>query len=112
MKSGLLIILFLLSVVNLLYAQSTDAWIRINALGYSPDGVKTGIFASKSTKTISDFKLVDAVTNKTAFKGKAGKGIWKLMVLLPVLTDLIFLLIARVANIFLKAGDIVRRYFR
>ncbi|WP_242916235.1 glycoside hydrolase family 9 protein [Pontibacter liquoris] len=54
-------------------AQNGQAWIRINQLGYTPAGIKVAVWASKSSKRIRRFALVDAATGKVVFKGKAGK---------------------------------------
>jgi endoglucanase len=55
-------------------AQSTQlSWIRINQLGYTPAGTKVAVWCSKQNTTIFNFELVDAVTRKIVFSGKAGK---------------------------------------
>ncbi len=53
--------------------QSNPAsWIRINQLGYLPQGTKAAVWASKENKSISTFQLVDVATGKKVFTGKAG----------------------------------------
>ncbi len=52
---------------------STQAWIRINQLGYMPASVKVAVWCSKKKETIREFELVDAQTRKTVFKAAAGK---------------------------------------
>src|SRR5690606_41870828 len=49
------------------------AWIRINQLGYIPSGIKVAVWCSKDSKTIREWKLVDAKSGKTVAKGPAGK---------------------------------------
>mgnify|MGYP001308188652 FL=1 len=46
--------------------------IRINLMGYRPDGIKVAVWCSKEDKTISHFQLVDT-SGKVVFKGEAGK---------------------------------------
>lgn len=67
-------------VLILLFTSSTHAqdtiqksWIRINQLGYVPDGVKVAVFVSKEETAIKTFQLVEAVTSKVILDKKAGK---------------------------------------
>lgn len=48
------------------------SWIRINQLGYLPQGTKAAVWASKENKSISIFHLVDVATGKKVFTSKAG----------------------------------------
>lgn len=50
----------------------TASWIRINQLGYLPQGTKAAVWASKEKSSISSFHLVDVATGKKVFTGKAG----------------------------------------
>ncbi|WP_083934927.1 glycoside hydrolase family 9 protein [Segetibacter koreensis] len=77
MKNTLLFVLFLILFNNVSYSQSINGWIRINQLGYLPGGVKVGVFGSKVPVLISDFELVSASINKTAYKGKVDKAFGK-----------------------------------
>lgn len=54
-------------------AQASKAWIRINQLGYTPQGIKVAVYASKTQDGIREFELVDAKTSKTVLKKTAGK---------------------------------------
>ncbi|QMU28657.1 glycoside hydrolase family 9 protein [Adhaeribacter radiodurans] len=49
------------------------AWIRINQLGYLPEGVKVAVWCSKQNQEIKEFELVNARTNKVVYRGAAGK---------------------------------------
>ena len=49
------------------------SWIRINQLGYTPDGIKVAVWVSKSTQEIKDFTLYDAESNKEVFSSKINK---------------------------------------
>ncbi|RYY70754.1 MAG: cellulase, partial [Chitinophagaceae bacterium] len=67
-----------LIVLTLLYAynfreEPTQAWIRINQLGYLPNSKKAGVWCSKDSISISNWQLIDAQTKKIATSGKAGK---------------------------------------
>ncbi|MFC3200106.1 glycoside hydrolase family 9 protein [Parapedobacter deserti] len=53
--------------------EETRAWIRINQLGYTPQGVKVAVMGGKGTKRVSRFSLVAADTGEPAFSGRAGK---------------------------------------
>jgi endoglucanase len=53
--------------------EAETAWIRINQLGYLPNGAKVAVWCSKVEKGISNWELVDAVSNKAVYKGIAGK---------------------------------------
>ena len=48
------------------------SWIRINQLGYLPQGTKAAVWASKENQSIAAFHLVDVSTGKKVFTGKAG----------------------------------------
>jgi len=50
-----------------------NSWIRINQLGYTPQGIKVAVWCSKGETAISTFSLVDSATKKIVFTGKAGK---------------------------------------
>ena len=68
MKKWLLIFI----VILFAFAQkknSVQSWIRINQLGYLPNGIKVAVWCSKSELGISDWKLVDADSKKIVFSG-------------------------------------------
>jgi endoglucanase len=71
MKLFFLTCLFFLSAA--INAQTPQAWIRINQLGYDPQGIKVAVYASKGTSEIKEFELVDTKTGKTVLKKAAGK---------------------------------------
>jgi peptidoglycan/xylan/chitin deacetylase (PgdA/CDA1 family) len=52
--------------------QSTQQWIRINQLGYTPNGVKVAVWCSKETLNINSFELIDSATGKAVLKQFAG----------------------------------------
>jgi len=53
--------------------EEAKSWIRINQLGYQPNGIKVAVWCSKEKKNIRKWELVDVVTNKTVTAGSAGK---------------------------------------
>lgn len=67
---GLIFFLFLLSMP---VRGQERAWIRINQLGYVPDGKKVAVWVTKGQMGIKTFQLVDANSGKIVFKGKVGK---------------------------------------
>jgi hypothetical protein len=73
MRSSLKLILALILSSTLHAQDRASSWIRINALGYTPSGIKVAVFCSKDNKPISSFQLMDSATNKIAFESEAGK---------------------------------------
>lgn len=67
-----LVLLFVLFTAANRYDLPTS-WIRINQLGYTPEGTKVAVWCNKSTGTIRTFQLIDANTRKAVFSGNAGK---------------------------------------
>jgi hypothetical protein len=67
-----LVFLLLLSS-SCVFAQQTKQVIRINLLGYQPNGIKVAVWGSKESTSIQSFQLVDASTNQAVFEQKAGK---------------------------------------
>lgn len=66
--------LFALFILNMsFHSQDKKAWIRINQLGYTPQGVKVAIYAAKHERVIKDFFLADANTREIVYEGKAGR---------------------------------------
>ncbi len=53
--------------------ENKQAWIRINQLGYTPQGIKVAVWCSKNETTISSFSLIDSASGKTVFDNNAGK---------------------------------------
>lgn len=53
--------------------EEAKSWIRINQLGYQPNGIKVAVWCSKEKKNIRKWELVDVVSNKTVTAGSAGK---------------------------------------
>ncbi|HYF32736.1 MAG TPA: glycoside hydrolase family 9 protein [Chitinophagaceae bacterium] len=80
MKPHAILLLLLLMVTGLLVTShrksnnnTGNAYIRINLLGYKPNGIKVAVWCSKESNAIVDFQLVEVLSGKIVFKGKAGK---------------------------------------
>lgn len=69
---GFSLTFFLLALVTLVVGQQ-KAWIRVNQLGYLPDGKKVAVWVTKGEAGIKSFKVVDAQSGKVVFKGKTSK---------------------------------------
>ena len=56
----------------------TEAWIRINLLGYQPADTKVAVWCSKSAQPVTDFEITDVLTGKPVYKAKASHpfGAW------------------------------------
>ncbi len=59
------------------FTRDTTTVIRINQLGYATGSKKVAVFGTKSDLKISDFDVVDAVSGKKLFSGKAGQNYGK-----------------------------------
>ncbi|WP_160711232.1 glycoside hydrolase family 9 protein [Chitinophaga solisilvae] len=68
---------YLLILLTLLWAFSSAeepaAWIRINQLGYLPDGIKVAVWGAKSGAMPSSFQLIEASHHKVVYTGSTGK---------------------------------------
>ena len=53
--------------------NESQTWIRINQLGYTPQGIKVAVWCSKSETNISSFSLIDSATGKIVFTNSAEK---------------------------------------
>jgi len=69
MKS--LLLLMFLPVVT--FSQKADTWIRINQLGYKPNGIKVAVWCTKEEKGITNWELVNAQNGKVVFSGVSNK---------------------------------------
>jgi len=70
----LILLIFILLIPFLGAGQSmSKAWIRINQLGYSHEGIKVGVFVSKEKNLISKFELINAKSSKPVLTGEVGR---------------------------------------
>jgi len=58
-------------------AQTINAWIRINQLGYTPMGIKVAVLGSKENIHETEFYLVNADTKEVVFKSIPGRSFGK-----------------------------------
>ncbi len=61
--------LFLILFSGKTFAQQ---WIRVNQLGYTSNGTKVAVWASKEIVVPAAFQLLDAATDKIVYTGKTG----------------------------------------
>jgi peptidoglycan/xylan/chitin deacetylase (PgdA/CDA1 family) len=68
-------VLFVLlcTAATLAHGQQPASWVRINQLGYAPNGPKTAVLAAKVPIQAVTFELVDITTNHTVFSGPIGR---------------------------------------
>jgi endoglucanase len=64
-----LLLIFLFFEIGL--KISGQSWIRINQLGYLPNSVKVAVFISTELQKFNEFRILDAITDKEVFRGKA-----------------------------------------
>jgi peptidoglycan/xylan/chitin deacetylase (PgdA/CDA1 family) len=70
---------FFLSFAGILFFTSfyhssqPTAWIRINQLGYTPNGIKVAVWCSKEQLAIDSWQLIDAITKKMVYSNKPEK---------------------------------------
>ena len=80
--SKLLVLLNLIFVFNISVASpEPNSWIRVNLLGYTPNGIKVAVWGTKDVNAPAapvTFELIDKTTGKVVFTGNAGKnfGAW------------------------------------
>ena len=67
------IIIFIITIFSgSVIAQ--DSWIRINQLGYKPQGIKVAVWCTKGEKTGNKkWQLIEEESNKTVFSATTGK---------------------------------------
>ena len=63
----------LLSIFSFKQKQDNNSWIRINQLGYTPEGIKVAVWVSKSNTLPNDFQLIDNGSSKVVFTGSTGQ---------------------------------------
>ncbi len=74
MKNFLLFSCLLLLAFSFRFPDGQQTWVRVNLLGYRPDGVKVAVWGSKTTDAaLRTFSVVDAATGAVVWSGKAGK---------------------------------------
>ena len=68
MRYYALFLIFLCSVISTQAQQKS--WIRVNQLGYTPNGKKVAVWVSKGNTKLQSFSIIDALSQKVVFKGK------------------------------------------
>jgi hypothetical protein len=73
-KSKLIALLIIFAIIYSFTQKETETqWIRINQLGYTPQGIKVAVWCSKDDASIKSFDLIDSATGKKVFTNKSGK---------------------------------------
>ena len=70
MKNSWVLILASLVAIGIFWFRNfneTTAWIRINQLGYTSNGIKVAVWCGKENEQISTFSLVDSATGKIVY---------------------------------------------
>jgi endoglucanase len=60
-------------VISFKHLENTNSWIRINQLGYIPDGIKVAVWVSKDNELPKDFQLVASENSAVVFTAATGK---------------------------------------
>lgn len=71
-KIGLLVFFFFMAT-SFKNSEEASAWIRINQLGYTPEGIKVAVWVGKKAGAADSFELIEAKTAVVVFKGKTSK---------------------------------------
>lgn len=79
MKRFIIFLFIIAGFSNMMHKDegSNNAWIRINQLGYTPNGIKVAVWCSKDSILVKDWKLVDVQSKKVVATGVAGKAFGK-----------------------------------
>lgn len=75
MKCFKRITVFLLLFITVADVSAQQAWIRINQLGYTPEGIKVAVWCSKEPPSFNKWQVVDAKSKKVVFSAEAGKSL-------------------------------------
>jgi endoglucanase len=72
MRSLFLLFFNLVILLPSIGQTPSKSWIRINQLGYTEQGVKVAVFASKEKTLISTFELINAKTSESVLTAQPG----------------------------------------
>ena len=68
-----LILLIAACAFSFVKKENAHQWIRINQMGYTPQGIKVAVWCSKDDASINSFDLIDSASGKNVFSNKSGK---------------------------------------
>ncbi|NML39857.1 polysaccharide deacetylase family protein [Chitinophaga sp. G-6-1-13] len=114
MKKNCLTIIVTLWLTSLRVSTAmgaTESWIRINQLGYLPQGVKVAVWASKGSTVPANFQLVDSASGKAVFTASTGKPFGRYGPFNET-ARLDFSSWKQTGTFYLKAGEVKSPYFR
>lgn len=87
------------------------AWIRINFLGYTPNGTKVAVWAGKTKEIPKQFQLVDSATGKVVYTSATGTAFGAYGPFLETLR-LNFTAYKKPGSYYLKSGSVTSPVFR
>ncbi|WP_431213919.1 glycoside hydrolase family 9 protein [Puia sp. P3] len=96
--------------VRLKLHQEPPAWIRINQLGYAPDGLKTAVLAAKDAIGAKEFEVIDANSHQTVYKAALGRSFGSYGPFADT-RRLDFPAVRRPGRYFIRAGTVVSAEF-
>lgn len=73
MRPKFMPLLIFIVVIYSFSANDANEWIRINQLGYTPQGIKVAVWVSKGNNLPAQFQLVDSATSAIVFTAATGK---------------------------------------
>ena len=73
MKLSLISLTIILFFTAFQHTPQTTAWIRINQLGYKPNGVKVAVWCGQEQPAIDKWQLVNSAANEIVYSGKLEK---------------------------------------
>jgi hypothetical protein len=73
MKRFLLSFAIILFFTSFQHLPQTTSWIRINQLGYKPNGIKVAVWCSKEQPAVDNWQLVEISSGKLVYSGKFEK---------------------------------------
>ena len=107
----MLLLLFLNLAFSFKKEEPKVAWIRVNLLGYIPNGTKVAVWASKTKEIPKEFQLVDSATGKVVYTGTAGATFGAYGPFSETLR-LNFTAYKKPGTYYLKSGNAVSPFFR
>ncbi len=63
----------IISILLLNTHASFSQWIRINQLGYTPNGIKVAVYGSKEDEMVNEWQLINAENMQPVFSGKVDR---------------------------------------
>ncbi|MDD4828837.1 MAG: cellulase N-terminal Ig-like domain-containing protein, partial [Bacteroidales bacterium] len=74
MIRSLFVFIVLWCMAGPLGARESDAWIRINQLGYLPGDIKEAVLIAREEIAVDSFSLIEVKTGRVVYKGTLNGG--------------------------------------